>query len=172
MNLVRIRFEMDFYSAEPLMSDWITKLKQDANEARERQARDRDWQLRCEEIVRAKGPAIWDTAVTKIQADAAELCKAFPDDPSKQLEVTGAIKIVRPGNPHVSLTAQWVPEILGVGVRVYSQWSNSPEAAKTDKQQITFSATTEGDVLMSVGANRHLSVADLSEYLLKMVLDF
>jgi hypothetical protein len=62
MNLVRIRFEMDFYSAEPLMSDWITKLKQDANEARERQARDRDWQLRCEEIVRAKGPAIWDTA--------------------------------------------------------------------------------------------------------------
>jgi hypothetical protein len=98
--------------------------------------------------------------------------QSIPGRPCKTTGDHRGIKIVRPGNPHVSLTAQWVPEILGVGVRVYSQWSNSPEAAKTDKQQITFSATTEGDVLMSVGANRHLSVADLSEYLLKMVLDF
>jgi len=167
--VIRVLIQVDL--EEATVRDWIKNLKMKNDASLQKRQKDRDWQMRCEDLISTKGPALWETVVSRMGADADELRTTFPDDPSKDLQVTGTDKrvLVRrvDGTGSFSLEAIWLEEINGVGVKLYSEPAYSTPSDL--KMEVKFEATTEGDVLMSF-ENSRVNAEMLSERLLKKVL--
>lgn len=130
--VVRLTIQIEIEFGRNVMGDWMDDLKQKEDAERDTRLKEQDWELRCDRLIMAKGPDLWQELVTQVRAEIKRLTEKFPGNESRRLtieEYTSRYSCFTLKNPVTgkSLTACFQPEARRIQVQSISLANQSSE---------------------------------------------
>jgi hypothetical protein len=154
------------------MCDWIDDLKKQDAEQQEASANSNAMRLHDAGVVRAKAPDLWTLLIAQIDADFKELREAFPNDLSRQGELTrrGDSYIIRGRKLPISvmkLTLNLAGSCINISQALKQEFVDRPTLMPL--KPIDFVVTKDEDVVFFWKDWTYTDPTELAEKFVKLV---
>src|SRR5579863_697521 len=150
------------------MSYWIDDLKRKEEQENQEQRRREEWRLRCDRLIEAKAPLLWQDLRDRVRSDFVKVAEMFPDK-HLSFDDHGSREHFTAINPSKrwNFEARWMPQAR----IVLLEFRRAPDMlspVQATREEIRFSVTGEDDVLMKFEGLTQVEA--ISERLIKSLL--
>lgn len=152
--------------------DWIDKLKQQDDAEHKERGRKREWQLRCDQIIRDRTAALWQSIISCVRNDVHRLAEKFPTDDSKKLKLedrSDRFTLTKTTYPTVSLEVRWQEKSNAVQLARITRRAIH-DSGVTAHDLISFTLNDQDNVQMMFGGTAYLAPEDLSRALIMSII--